>query len=160
MYTHTKWTNSDQHTSPHAVTQSWTNTGDEKKETELEKKTNNRPGYMHTDGQTNICSLSFSNTKKKAQTRIQSAWQLKRLSPQFPLRVRQNLTNSTDAKTKELMEEIVHQHHLLRLYLRLPAFLPSHLCCFLGWLADWLPTVRILNERPFLPSQSASQSVT
>lgn len=69
----------------------------------------------------------------------------------LPLRACQNLTNSTDAKTKMLMEKIVNLH-LPRLHLRLPPYLPSHLCFLLGWLA----TVRILNERPFLSSQSAS----
>lgn len=40
-----------------------------------------------------------------------------------------------------------------------PPTLPSHLCCFLGWLTDWLATVRILNERPF-SIQPVSQSVS
>lgn len=58
-------TNTQAHMQSHSREQTQ---GMKKKETELEKKTNNRPGYMHTDGQTNICSLSFSNTKKKKST--------------------------------------------------------------------------------------------
>lgn len=41
-----------------------------------------------------------------------------------------------------------------------PAPLPPFPPVLLPWLADWLATVRILNERPFLSSQSGSQSVT
>lgn len=119
-----------------------------------EKKVNNRPEYTHTDGQTNIRSLSFSNTKK-AQTHIQAAWQLKHLSlPSFESASKLDKFNR--CKNKDTDGEDSTPPPPLPPPLRLPLIPPV----LFPWLADWLATVRILNERPFLSSQSASQSVT
>lgn len=74
---------------------------------------------------------------------------------QLPLRACQNLTNSTDAKTKMLMEEIVNLH-LPRLQLRLPPSLPTCAVSLARWLAGYSENI----EWKAFSTQPVSQSVS
>lgn len=97
----------------------------------------------------------FSNMQNS--THIQSVWQLKRLSPgSFESASKPDKFNRCKNKGADGGDST--PHHLPRLHLRLPAFLPSHLCCFLGWLTGCLQWEYWMKGLFYPASQPVSQS--
>lgn len=97
---------------------------------------------MQTAEQTNRCSLSFSGTQKGTNTYVTL------------LAANNKLCLVSFESLSGLMEKIVNLHGL---YLRHPPHpTPPFPPVLFPWLTGRQATVRILNERPFLSSQSVS----
>lgn len=101
------------------------------------RNANNRPQHGNADGHGNIRLLCVSYTQKQKHIcclcgSLSTAFRL-------PFRAHQNLTNSTDAKTKMLMEKMVN---LPRLHLLLnlhppPSYLPTCAAFLACWRAGY-----------------------